>query len=471
MKKVKMALKLYKEGLSIRSIAQMLGVSHTTVSRWLRRWKEGRLKEGKKGRAQKEGLPEELKKKLKKLLEYSKKEKLQSRVLSLRSIYNALEIELRAVGINSLHSFYRYVKQFIQQEYGSLEKLEAKRRDRREKHQYKKPKGSIERRKGWIEVDATGYTLNNKQYSIILAQDEETGFILGYLVIENREKEAKYYNKAFSELDYMYFLLHIFKEFGVPVGIKTDNERFLIGKNVRRALQELGIELQRTKPYNPQSKLIERSIRDIKEKIRLTIAISPEKPINEIVEEVINLYNKKEHNYTAGTWIPTERFSGYEKVEEDTLRLALSIEEERAIINGYIRLDNKTYEFHHPELEKDSPELGRKPTYPKVKVRIDLEDNTKAWVFKDEKVLGIARLITTAEETLLEEKQIKQQAKRIEKKKKALQEELQKIEDSMPQKIEKQRENIFDLLTQQTQPEKKEEAKEDILELLLGGEK
>mgnify|MGYP001773052427 CR=1 FL=1 len=462
------ALLLREQGFSFRQIALLLRVSHSTVLRWIRDERKG-----KKGRPpQKLELPEQIEDKIKKFLEHRTDEKGKSRVLSLSQIYKALELELREVGINSLYSFYRYIKQYIREEYGSVEKLETKRRDKKELHKFKNPKGRIERRKGWVEVDATGYTYAGKQYSILVAQDEETGFILGYYVVENKEKDAKHYNKAFNELDYMYFLLNIAKNFGLPVGIKSDNEKFLTSKNVRRALKELGVVLQRAKAYNPQQKLIERTFRDIKEKLRLISAIKSV-GIEELLEEAVDLYNKEEHQYIAGSWVPAERFTGYEKVDEDRLRLSLCVEEERTCVNGYIRFDNKTYEFRHEELEKEGLELGRRGKYPKVKVRIDLEDNTKAWVFKEGKLLGVARLITVVEETsTLMEKEQKQQAKRIEKRKKALKEELYALENTP--KVQEEKEEVLEVLSQAQNPEEvKREEKEgdiDILEILLGGE-
>lgn len=474
MEKMLQAIKLYKEGVSARTIAQVVKVSHTTVLRWIKQWEGEGLRKSKKGRSKKEGLSEELKGKLKKFLEHKTSEKGKTRILSLRQIYKAFELECRSAGICSVHSFYRYVKKLIKEEYGSLEKLEAKRRDRKEIHQYRRPKGRIERRKGWIEVDATGYSYGDKLYSILMAQDEETGFILGYFLTENKEKETRYYNKAFNETDYMYFLLHIFKEFGIPTGIKTDNEKFLTSRNVQRALRELDIQLQRTKPYAPQQKLIERAFRDIKEKLRLISAVKPTAPIDELVEEAINIYNKEEHQFVAGAWVPAEKFEGYEPVDsEDRLRLALSVEEERAVVNGYIRFENKTYEFRHEELENENFELGRRSSPPRVMVRIDLEDNTKAYIFKDGRFLGVARAVSPIQETsTIVEREEKRQTKRIERRKRKLQEELYELENSqnLPKK---EKEEILDALLQtQSAHEEvvREEKREDILELLLGGE-
>ncbi len=454
------AIELYHQGFSIRRIARLLGVSRGTVRKWILGEKSG------KERKKKNTLPQELKEKLKTLLEHSVEEKGRTRTLSFRQVWKALEIELKMAGIGSYHTFLRRLKLFIQEEYGSLYQLETKRRSKKELHQYK-PRGRVERRKGWMEVDATGYTYNGKLYSILLAQDEESGFVLGYMTIENKEKDARHYNKAFNELDYMYFLWHVFSHYGVPIGIKTDNERFLTARNVERACRELGVQIQRTKPYSPNQKLIERTIRDLKEKIRLISAVS-QSSFDEIIEQAIELYNKEEHSFLTGKWVPAERFQGYTPIDTDILRIALSVEEERSIINGYIRFENKIYEFR--QTEDTELELGRDKKAPKVKVRIDIEDNTKAYIYNWQgNFLGIARLISAVEETnTIVEKQGRQTAKRVERRKKKLREELYELE-----KPEMEKKKDFDLLLQiqeTPQTEVKKEETFDILDILSGGE-
>jgi len=465
MTKKTQALHLYQQGLSMRRIARLLGVSRGTVKKWL----YGEQLQLEKKR---KSLPPELREKLKLLLEHHTREKGKTKVLSFRQIFNALSVELKELGINSYHTFLRRLKSFIKDEYGSLYKLEVIRRDKKELHQYRPSRGRIERRKGFFEVDATGYTHNGRLYSVLLAQDEESGFVLGYMVVENREKDTKHYNKAFNELDYMYFLWNIFSSYGAPVGVKSDNERFLMARNVKRALTELGVQIQRTKPYSPNQKLIERTIRDIKEKIRLISAVKQSQSSNsfeEILHEAIELYNREEHSFVIGRWVPAERFQGYAPVDSDRLRIALSVEEERSVVNGYIRFENKTYEFRLPE--DTELDLGRNRKAPQVKVRIDLENNTKAYVYDlNGQFLGVAVLVSSTTETsTVLEKQEKQTAKRVERRKKKLKEELYELEKPV---VEKKRD--FDLLLQiqetpQAQVENKKE-EFDILDILSGGE-
>ena len=417
--------KYYHMGLSYRKIAKLLGISKSEVERIINAEKE----KSKKGRKSQNlpFIPQELREKIKLLLEHKTQEKGKARNISFLKIYEVLELEFKSIGVNNKAKFYSFIQQFIKQEYGSLEALLTKRSDKKNINQIRQNKGYI-RRERIIEIDATGYTYKGERYAILQAMCQESGYLLDFMIIKSKEdKDVYYYNKAFNQIDFMFFLYNIFKKYGVA-DVKVDNEKFLITKNVERALNELGVKLIKAKAYNPREKLIERAFRTVKEEVRVLTALS-NADFQELWESAVDKYNKTKHNFITGSWIPAERFKPYEYENEDKLREAFAYEEERTWINGYIKFDNKTYFFQHPLLESMKTQLGRKKQNPTVKIRIDLENNTRAFIYTEKgEYLGIATLITTVEYTsTIEEKEVKQKAQRIERTKRKLQTKLDQL--------------------------------------------
>lgn len=106
------ALELYVSGFSVRKTAKIIGVSPSTVSRWIRRTPPRKRGRPKKVRE----IPEELREKLMELIFTTTQRKGQIRAKSLRQIYYMLEPDLKLIEINSLQSFYRFVKEFVSKE-------------------------------------------------------------------------------------------------------------------------------------------------------------------------------------------------------------------------------------------------------------------------------------------------------------------------------------------------------------------
>jgi predicted transcriptional regulator len=441
-------IQMYFAGFSYRKIAKILNISKTKVERVIKQYisntKQGRTK------ASLPDIPEEIRKKIDLLLKHKTEEKGRIRTLSISQIYSVLEIELREYGITK-NKFYRFINE-------NYKECLLQRIDKKEHNKIRANKGNIIRKEKTVEIDATGYTYEGKRYFILQAMDQVSGAMLDFMIVESKEKNTNYYNKAFNELDFMYFLYSLFKKYGIPQSIKIDNEAFMNTENISRALEELSVKIDRAKPYNPREKLIERAFRTLKEELRLLRAISKEK-FEKLWEEAVKIYNTKEHNFLAGKWIPAEKFQPYSPPEdEDKLREALSPTFRRKIVNGYIRIENKTYFFKDEEYQH---QYGRKKKNKEVIVKIDIENNTKAYIYDGKKYIGTATLITQPISlSTIEEKEIKLHTKRIERKKKKLQEQIQQLQEYQPEPEEKPQsfEEIF------IEVEEKE-VKEDIPDL------
>ncbi|MEM0326818.1 MAG: helix-turn-helix domain-containing protein [Desulfurococcaceae archaeon] len=457
-------LKLRATGLSIRQIAQALGLPVSTVYRVLSKRK------GKKGRKEKysvDTLPAQIKEKLKTLLLQTSEEKGRKRTISLRRIYTLLELDLKMVGVNTLYGFYKLVESFVKEEWGSWEKLELARKGVKEAP--KVSKGKIARDKGIVEMDATGYSFGGKNYSVMLALELYSMRVLGFYAIENKERQATHYNKAFSSLDVAKFMLSLFSEYGVPTGVKTDNERILTSEHITRSLSELGVEIRRTKPYSANQKAIERIIRELKDIAR---TIKGTSTIEELFSQVIDTYNRQEHRFEhfQKPVAPAEvELEGFKEVSEDALRRAFAERYERVVRNNTITIDNLKYEFYVPtDAEK---ELGRRKQADKVVCLRDIEDITKLEVYStDGKYLGIARLISTELPSLepVEYKQHKQREKRVERREKRLREELRELQEASVSPEEE--EDILQAIISSPSESPKEEGEEwDILKI-YGGE-
>jgi len=160
------AYKLYAQGYSLRQIQTILNkvgikAHFTTIKRWI----DMEIQIQKEKTIQ---IPEELKQKIKDLLMLKNKEKGRSRFLSFRQIYKLLEVDLQMIGITSYQSWNRIIKDFIKQEFGSYEKLQQKRLDKRETSKNIVSKGKLSRNPAEWEIDATGYSVNGKHYHIFI---------------------------------------------------------------------------------------------------------------------------------------------------------------------------------------------------------------------------------------------------------------------------------------------------------------
>lgn len=461
---VRKILKLRATGLSIRQIAQALGLPIATVYRVLKQEK------GKKGRPEKyttDILPAQVKEKLKTLLLHTSVEKGKKRTTSLRRIYTLLELDLRMIGITSLYGFYKLVDDFVKEGWGSWHKLELTRKGVKEAP--KVSKGKIKRDKGIVEIDATGYSYKGKNYSVMLAMELYSMRVLGFYIVENRERQASYYNKAFSSLDVAKFMLSLFTDYGVPKAVKTDNEKILTSEHITQALKTLGVEIRRTKPYQANQKIIERVIRELKDTARTIKATT----IEELFSQAIDTYNKMQHNFehfqkpVSPAEIPLE---GFKEVDEDTLRRAFAERFERVVRNNTITIDNLKYEFYMPVVDKD---LGRNKKAPQVMCLRDIDDITKLEIYnEDGEYLGVARLISTELPSLepVEYKQVKQREKRQAKRERELREELRELQEA---KIQETQEDIFLEIFSQPKEVKKSQPTEDdvdwVMKLILEG--
>jgi transposase len=467
------ALRLYGLGVPIRRIAKVLRIPRSTVARWVKEPIEvtGEKKEEKH-------LQDELWDRVLGLLTFSKEEKGRTRVLSITQTYRLFEVELQTRGIKSERTFRRVLEGVIKQRFGSWEKLELERRDKKEYAEYRKPKGKQRREKGEWEIDATGYTFKGERYFILAVRERWSGAFLSCMVAKVREDtQAQHYNKAFNSLDVARFLISLFREYGLPERIITDNEAVLKAEIITRGLEHLNIPITRTKPYSPNSKIIERAFRDLKDHLRYFTNTHPS--FEEALKAAIDTYNRTEHRFEHFNEpvVPEILHSGieYRTVEEDELRKAFREKFIRVVRNHTITIENLKYEFIY-DFEERAGEIGRNRKAPTVACYRDIENATvlEVWDEKETRPLGVARLISTDAPSLdpTEIKELRNKEKRIERRKKKLKEELIEIEQ---QELQQQKETatFLELLSaepslQPAQPQPEEEL--DPIKLFLGGE-
>jgi len=472
MDKRKQAIELYHVGFSIRKISKILGVAHTTVARWI-------SKENIKQKELTEA--EELEEKLKALLMHTNQEKGKSRALSLRQIYRLLEIDLRLAGINSLSSFYRVLQEFVRKEWGGWSELEKKRRPKKEHSQFHISKGKIRRERATWEIDATGFSHDGKTYFLLLVRERWSGYFLGGLVAEAKETGATHYNKAFSSLDVAKLFISLFSSYGLPAKVITDNEAILKAEIIERGLKALGVSVRRTKPYSPHQKLIERAFRDLKDWLRYYVTTHGD--LNSAIEAAIEAYNRQKHKFEhfATEVVPEEIHAlvEYRSVSEEEIRKAFRERYERILRNNSIQIENLKYEFYypHPEFIRHG-EAGRKKKPLKLVCYRDIENASilEVWDQNETQYLGIAHLISQPSPTLdaTELREQKNKERRIERRKRKLQEELSKIQ--LQQQERNEGAETIDPLAIflgsqqiQIQERQKEEEELDIFKL-LGGE-
>ena len=429
------ALRLRAKGFTYREIAEILGVSHPTVINWIRKpstRKEDRLEKAYWN------MGEDLRKRLKALLELASSEKGRSRVLSKRAIFRRLELDLSMLGIGSYHTFLKFLDLFVEKEYGSREKLEKKRRPKKEAPRYHVPRGSVIREPAVIEIDATGYTVGDRLYTIILAIDTYSMHLFDPMVVENRTKEIKHYNKAINGCDLARYLIHIFSNYGVPYAAKYDGDKVMNNELVSRGLRRLGVKVMRA--YLPNQKVIERVFRDIKDELRyLTAKVEDPEQVYEKVADAVNTYNRLEHNFKhTGKAVPDEVFESikhnYNPISEDDLRKAFREEVERTIRNNTIQWGGLLYEVNIPTDLDRLGEYGRKRQAPRVLCTRDIENLARIEVYdlNTGEYLGEGRLVTRTDVlSPAEKKQVENRRKRVIRRARKITRELEAIEESL----------------------------------------
>jgi len=475
-------LQLYTQGFSIRQIAKLTGISKSTVHRIISGDIGKERKRGEKNLQIYKSMSQPTKNKLRTLLTMRAEEKGTSRVLSYSQIYEHIRINLLTDNVKlSKKAFYEFLDYFIIREFGSQENLEKQRRLKKEISKFVQSKGTVKREVGLWEIDATGYQWNGKNYSIMQVIDTFTGYVFPAMIVENKEKNAKHYNKAFNSLDVAYYLLTLFIQYGVPKAIKSDNEKIIKNDYIINALKDLSVEYRNTKSYNPSSKIIERFFRNLKDTARNIRATGFEGSIEDLWHLAIDNFNKESHNFKhiQGAFSPLELVNSYglgtKQIDEETIRMAFAERFERKVINNQIKIDNLVYEFVYHKTETD---FGRKRKNLPVICLRDLENITKLFVYHAEtgEYLGTANLISQpADLETIKDKQIKQKQKRIQKRVEKLEEEKTMLEveavQEDPHKIEIPAEPVFEEFQESINIEEEHQEEEiDILSKLLSEE-
>jgi len=474
MDKRKEVLRLYALGIPIRRIAKTLKVPRSTVARWIEEAKSKLRKKEKQGEAL---FQDEIWDRILEFLRSSKEEKGRTRTFSISYIYRLFSSELDLKGIKSERVFRRRLEEVIKQRFGSWEKLELERRDKKEYAEYRKPRGKQRREKGEWEIDATGYTFKGERYFILAVRERWSGCFLSCMVAKVREDtQAQHYNKAFNSLDVARFLTSLFREYGLPERIITDNEAVLKAEIITRGLEYLNIPITRTKPYSPNSKLIERSFRDLKDILRYLTSTHPS--FEEALKSAVEQYNRTEHRFEHfQTPVIPEYLHAtieYKQVSEDELRKAFREKFSRTVRNHTITIDNLKYEFIY-DFEERAGEIGRHRKAPTVVCYRDIENASylEVWDEKETRPLGIARLISQDVPSLdpTEIRELKNKEKRIERRKQKLREELIEIEQ---QELQQPTTTFLEFLSateQSLQPTSQPQEEEwDPIKLFLGGE-
>ncbi len=446
---------------SDRELARMLGVSHPTIAKWREKVRHVR-KEPRKSRL---GvlyslMGEDLKTKLKTALEALSKEKGITRRTAKARIHKLLEIDFAGIGVKDQREGTRLISYFVRQEYGSWEKLEQKVRPKKEKPKYRTSKGKLKRTPGTLAIDATGYTFTlteegkEVQISVFVAGDVYTGCIYPEpLLVDNREKEVKFYNKAFNSRSVAKFLVEIFTVWGVPQEIISDSDPVLRNEYTNNALGLLNISRTFVKHANQNP--IERYIKEVKEWIRANKIFSERpKTKEEIYEKVklaIDWFNRTQHRFDhfKEPVVPQEILPAslreYTKEEEHIIRDRFMEVEERVVRNNTITWDSYKYEFILPERLREG-EVGRKPSPPRVIVKRHIDNASYLEVYnaKTKEFLGYAKLysqdVPTVDPTELKEiKDAQRRAKRRQEKldrEKELISQMRFAPAEMPQKAE-----------------------------------
>ncbi|MBX0310259.1 MAG: hypothetical protein JHC31_00380 [Sulfurihydrogenibium sp.] len=468
----KMALEYYLQGYSLRQIYQILKekVHFTTIKRWV----DAELKLQKE-KEKKTEIPDDLKQRIKNLLLLGNKEKGKTRTLSLSQIYKLLEVDLKMIKINSKTSWYRFIKNFVKEEFGSYEKLQRKRLDKKEMSKHIVSKGKLSRNQREWEIDATGYSYGGKHYHVFICRERWSGCFLDVFHKEVKEDtNVQYYNRAFSTIDIALYLMSLFEKYGLPDKIICDNEAILKTDLIINGLEKLGIKYRNTTAGRPNQKLIERSFRDLKGMLRYYI--TTHQSFEEALRVSIETYNRTEHRFEHFNEpvVPEVLHSAirqtYRQADIDEIRLAFREKFIRTVRNNSITIGNLVYEFYYPQ-EQRFGEYGRKSKAPEVVCYRDLENLTRLeiWDKEEKRKLGYAELVSKNTPTLdtKELKEIRNKEKRLGRRKVKLTEELEKIrQEELKEERKDEILDITSILQASTEEVKQEETKQEEIDIL-----
>lgn len=460
------ALKLYQKGLSIVEVARKLKKPYATVYNWLVRrnpscTENKQKREPKIVKYVKALMQSSLGEKLEKHLFQVWKVKGQERVGSLYLFYKQHKDEFKQVFGRSLSKsrFYSIVNMYVMKNFGSVAKLELKRRPKSAfKHIVKA--GTIKREKGLWEIDGTGFTFQDCLYAVLFCFDTYSGYIIDYLFIEAKETGATHYNKAFNTLQVGAWLQKIFIQNGVPDKLRYDNEKIFMSEYLKNALKELKIDCKRTKPYHPHHKLIERAICTLKN----YIIFNPKENFKETLEEAIAQYNRDQHCFKHCVIRPIELFRPGKKVDEDTIRYAFAEKFVRVLSNSTIQIDNLKYEcVWYRERIGDT---GRLESTKEVLCIRYLDDVSQLHVYDKEtgEFLGTAKLVnlvTLQKVSSVEIKENLAKTRRAQKRLSKLEKEATLIKGQI------QPQGIVTILSGNNSPQQSDKPKENILPGLL----
>lgn len=492
------AYTLYKQLKSYRKVAKVLygdESKHETVRRLINSLFKKPAPTSKKQLQ----IPPDLKTKLNMLLLTPIEKKGKTDFMSFSQVFEILEEDFKALGIKKSKKqkrkrppskFYEFINNYIISEFGSIERFEQKRRNKKEKPEYNLSKHALKRELGSWEIDATGFTHNGKSYVIVQAIDRLTMYAFEPLILEVKEdRKNKHHNKSVNQTILGQYLQNQFIKYqGVPVELISDKDKTITSKYIHQALKMLGTK--QIKKWKPNQKLIERVFRSIKDEVKALIIAGQgqETDFIQLWQTATKFYNEKPHNFEhiKEPVIPAQLIQelGYGLIpaDEEVIRKAFSEKIEVSVVNNRIRIDGDVYEFIHPELDISSP-LGRKRKNPRVLVERDLENTTKLFVYTLEgKFLGVASLVSKAlSEITAEHKEKKGSIKRLEKKAKELEvqakqirQEKQKISQSQLQETdisfeellqpEEAQEIVVNLSAEETTQEPTQENNDELLD-------
>lgn len=390
------AIKLFQRGLCITEIATRLKRPYATVYNWLVRRNPNKEAKTKKREPKMKEYISALKnsavgEKLEEFLLKVWKMKGKERVGSLLMFYRQHQEELTSVLGRKIGKsrFYSLVKVYVTMNFGSVAKLEMKRRPK-SAFQHIVKAGTIKREKGLWEIDGTSYTFQDRLYAILLCYDTYSGYVIDTLWVEAKESQAKHYNKAFNSQQIGAWLQKVFIENGVPEKLRYDNDRVLISEYLKEALKTLKIECKRTKPYSPHHKLVERAIGSLKKYLQ----IAQGETFQEVLQNAIYKYNRDQHNFKHCIIRPIELFTPGKRIDEENIRFAFAEKFERVLTNSVIQIENLKYEC--PFIRERVGDTGRLEKRLHVFCIRYIDDISKLEVYDKEtgEFLGTAKLVT-----------------------------------------------------------------------------
>lgn len=441
--------------LSVRDLEKMTGVPRSTIHRWITEAK----KEKRTGKIEKlyYKMSEDFKERIiNSLLNVVSAKGKTRAAVNKKFLFEIFELDFREIGVNDYKTASEVISYLVKQEFGSWEKLEMKRRPFKEHSLYRASKGKLHRKPALLEIDGTGLSFEIEegkekiQISLFLAIDSYSGYIFPLpLLIENRTKQVRFYNRAFNSREVAKFLMELFVEYGLPKQIRTDNDPTIKNEYLNEAFKALEIEAIKAK--RPNQKLIERIIEDFKKRARYYQATNKpqtREEIHQTVLQAIKACNSMERKFEIfnKTHTAEEVFMAiqdeYRHIEEEKARRAFMEVKEATVRNNRIDWDGYVYQFLMTGTVREG-EYGRRPKAPRVLVKRHIDNASFLEVYSLEtgEYLGEARLISSDVPTInpIERQQIKSAEKRAEKKAKKLTEEINQIN----QEVEKVKEEIY----------------------------